>query len=194
MKILVIGGGRSGKSGYAERCAESLCADPSRRLYVATSVPFDEEMRLRIAKHREDRGSKYVTCEEPHDLAGVLRRLPDNVEVVLIDCLTVWLGNLMYQEELEAEKNGKPISFRTEDREKMFGEEIDFLEELAKCNRHVVIVSNEVGLGLIPGDAYSRRFRDLAGRLNQRTAQIADCAVFMAAGLPLVMKGTSPLQ
>lgn len=162
---LVLGGARSGKS----RLAESLCHVP--RSYIATAQAFDDEMRARIAKHREQRGIAWTTLEAPLDLAGALRAAAGDV---LLDCLTLWLSNLVL-----AERAVEP--------------EIDaLLAQLAKMPNKVVIVSNELGLGLVPESALGRRFRDLHGVMNQRVAAMADCVVFTVAGIPQVIKGRLP--
>jgi len=170
---LVTGGARSGKSRYA---VETAMAFP-RRLFVATAEPFDDEMRERIAKHRAERGDAFRTVEEPEHLASVLRAVPPDVDVVLIDCLTVWLGNLMHRHG--ADRAGYPP--------------VDaFLDALAApppCA--LVLVTNEVGMGIVPEHPMGRRFRDLAGGVNARVAAIADRVVFMVSGIPMVVKDKS---
>ena len=162
---LILGGARSGKS----RFAESLCRPP--RSYIATAQAFDEEMRLRIAKHREDRGAKWNTIEAPLDLAGALKTAKGDV---LVDCLTLWLTNLVMNE-------------------KDAGTELSALiETLKPSSNKIVVVSNELGLGLVPEHGLSRRFRDQHGFMNQRVAEVAQCVVFMVAGIPQVIKGQLP--
>lgn len=171
---LVLGGARSGKSAYAE----SLFTGPEA-VYVATAEAIDDEMRARIARHRARRGDGWITVEAPLDLAGALRaRTPARARTrngsggVLVDCLTVWLGNLMHA--------GRDV-----DREAR-----SLLESLAPAapEAPVVLVANEVGLGVVPDNPMARAFRDHAGRLNQALAGRADRVVFVAAGLPLVLK------
>jgi len=162
---LVLGGARSGKS----RFAESLCHAP--RSYIATAQAFDEEMKARIAKHRDDRGAAWTTLEAPLDLVSALRAAQGDV---LLDCLTLWLTNLVI-----GERNVEP--------------EIDALvEHLQRMSNKVVIVSNELGLGLVPEHGLSRHFRDLHGEMNQRVAAMAGCVVFMVAGIAQVIKGQLP--
>ena len=161
----VLGGARSGKS----RFAESLCQVP--RSYIATAQAFDEEMSARIAKHRGDRGAAWTTMEAPLDLLSALRAAKGDV---LLDCLTLWLTNLVMAER-DVESEIKAL-----------------VQHLQHMPNKVVIVSNELGLGLVPEHGLSRRFRDLHGQMNQRVATIADCAVFMVAGLPQVIKGQLP--
>lgn len=162
---LVLGGARSGKS----RFAESLCDKP--RTYVATAQAFDGEMKARIARHRESRGREWTTVEAHLDLVGALRAAKGDV---LLDCLTLWLTNVVM-----AEREVEP--------------EIDALiAQIKAMPNKVVIVSNELGLGLVPEHGLSRRFRDLHGVMNQRVAAAADCVVFTVAGIPQVIKGRLP--
>ncbi len=164
---LVLGGARSGKSTYAE----GLLAH-GRALYLATGQAFDDEMADRIRLHRDRRGPHWQTLEEPLDLAGALDRVLDPERPVLVDCLTLWISNLMHAErDVEAE-TGR------------------LCEVLAAPRGPVVLVSNEVGLGLVPDNRLARAFRDHQGRVNQRVAQTCSRVVFVAAGLPLFLKGT----
>lgn len=167
---LVTGGARSGKSSYAERLA---IASLRPRRYIATAQAFDAEMEERITMHRAQRGADWVTVEAPLDLAAALASAKPE-EVVLVDCLTLWLTNhLLAEHDLEAE-----IS--------------NLLTALKNCSAPVICVTNEVGWGIVPMDALSRRFRDEQGRLNQRVAAAADLAVAVLCGLPLALKGELP--
>lgn len=170
MITFVTGGARSGKSRYALGIAAGPRYD--RPAFIATAEAFDEEMAERIRRHREERDARFFTIEEPVDLAGALRRIPPGTDVVIIDCLTVWLGNLLHR---EAE-----------------GEIERFLSALDDPPCHLVVVSNEVGLGGIAMSPMGRRFTDLLGRLNQDVAVRAERAVMMVSGLPLVLKGELP--
>jgi len=164
---LVLGGARSGKSRYAEA---AVMAAPSPWIYVATAEPFDDEMTARIAEHRDRRGGQWQTVEASLDLAGAIAAAPDKA-ALLVDCLTLWLNNLMFKQvdiDAEAQRLEAALSAR-----------------LAPA----VLVSNEVGSGIVPENAEARRFRDLQGRLNQRIAARADRVVLLVAGLPLVLKG-----
>ncbi|HEX5846510.1 MAG TPA: bifunctional adenosylcobinamide kinase/adenosylcobinamide-phosphate guanylyltransferase [Rhodoplanes sp.] len=165
---LVLGGARSGKSRYAE----SLVArHPPPRLYVATAEAGDAEMAARIAAHKARRGLAWTTVEAPRDVAG---RLAEHASIpVLVDCLTLWLTNLMLADaDIEAE--------------------IARLERaLDEARGSIVLVANEVGSGIVPDNALARRFRDLQGQLNQRLAARADRVVLVVAGLPLFVKGTA---
>jgi adenosylcobinamide kinase/adenosylcobinamide-phosphate guanylyltransferase len=162
---LVLGGARSGKSRHAEQLVTGL---PPPWIYVATAQALDDEMASRIAEHRARRDQRWRTVEVPRDLAATI----DGAEgaPVLIDCLTLWLTNLMLADaDLESEMS------RLE-------------EALGRAGAPVVLVANEVGLGIVPDNALARRFRDAAGRLNQRLAARADRVVLMVAGLPLEVK------
>lgn len=172
---LVLGGARSGKTAYAL----SLCERYRARVYVATAQARDEEMRERIAAHRVERGSAWQTIEEPlalgdalHCASGdkVVSPVSADETVVLVDCLTLWLSNLM-----EAERDLK-------------AETEALISALERCRCSVVLVSNEVGMGLVPQTSLGRAFRDAQGRLNQEIARVADEAVFVAAGLPMRLK------
>ena len=163
---LVLGGARSGKSAYAESLFGGRGA-----VYVATAEAIDDEMRERIARHRARRGGGWTTVEAPLDLAGALRAHGRRGGAgVLVDCLTVWLGNLMHAERDVDREAGR------------------LLESLAAPEVPVVLVANEVGLGVVPDNPMARAFRDHAGRLNQALAGRADRVAFVAAGLPLVLK------
>jgi adenosylcobinamide kinase / adenosylcobinamide-phosphate guanylyltransferase len=166
--VLVLGGARSGKSRYAE----SLAHQPAH--YVATAQAFDDEMRDRIATHKLQRGDAWVTHEEPFDLVGVLEKLQKRGNFVLVDCLTLWLSNLLLAErdcDAEIQK---------------------LVAHLKSTSSRIIIVSNEVGLGIVPDNKLARRFRDVQGVANQRVAEIATNVVFLAAGLPLILKGPLP--
>jgi adenosylcobinamide kinase/adenosylcobinamide-phosphate guanylyltransferase len=162
---LVLGGARSGKSRYAESLTTSL--QPAW-IYLATAEPHDAEMAERIAAHRTRRGAGWRTVEEPHDIASVLAA---DEGTTLIDCLTLWLSNRMLA--------GADID----------AEIVNLEVALAARLRPAVLVSNEVGAGIVPDNALARRFRDLQGRLNQRLAARADRVVLVIAGLPLIVKG-----
>jgi len=162
MKILVTGGVRSGKSRYAQARAEAL---GPRRIYVATAQVLDEEMADRVRRHQADRDDTWTTVEETYDLAGVL----DRRQVVLIDCLTLWLTNLLLAERDIAAERAR-------------------LVEALAATDDVVLVTNEVGLGIVPDNALARRFRDEAGWLAQAVAEVCDEVWLTAAGLPLRLK------
>jgi adenosylcobinamide kinase/adenosylcobinamide-phosphate guanylyltransferase len=161
---LVLGGARSGKSAYAER---SIAALPPPWVYCATAQAFDSEMRERIAHHRARRGDGWQTIEEPRDIAPLIEA---GTSPMLVDCLTLWLTNLMLaQRNIETET-------------------AKLLAAARAANVPIMFVSNEVGLGIVPENALAREFRDHAGRLNQALASVASRVVFMIAGLPMVLK------
>ena len=164
---LVLGGARSGKSRYAERLVAAL---PPPWMYVATAEARDAEMSARIAAHRVQRGPSWRTVEAPRDIATVLAE--NAGKPVLVDCLTLWLSNLMLADaDIETE--------------------LESLERaLMDAAAPVVLVANEVGSGIVPDYPLGRRFRDLQGVLNQRVAARAERVVLMVAGLPLAVKGT----
>jgi adenosylcobinamide kinase/adenosylcobinamide-phosphate guanylyltransferase len=181
-RTLVLGGARSGKSGLAERLARASGKDV---VYVATSYAGDAEMSARIAHHRARRPAGWTTVEEATALAATLRTLCAPGRIVLVDCLTLWLTNLMFTTQREFPEVG-PI-----DLPPLFVDEraalLDWLD--AKSAGDVVFVSNETGMGIVPYGAVSRAFVDEAGRLNQDVAARCDRVLFVAAGLPLVLKG-----
>jgi adenosylcobinamide kinase/adenosylcobinamide-phosphate guanylyltransferase len=164
---LVLGGARSGKSRWA---LDQGAAWQGRRLFVATATAGDDEMRERLARHRAERGSAWDTIEEPLALGETLARESLERTLVLVDCLTFWLHNL-----LEARRD-------------VASETTALVHALRALPGPVFLVANEVGLGIVPENALARRFRDEAGRLNQVIAASADRVVLLAAGLPLVLK------
>ena len=163
---LVLGGAASGKSAHAETLVAETGLPP---VYVATAEALDDEMEARISAHRARRGSEWTTIEAPLDPAAAL--LAASGKAVLVDCLTMWLSNLLSAGRDVAAETGK------------------FLTALASASGPVVLVANEIGLGLVPGTAMAREFRDRHGALNQAVAAAADRVVFVAAGLPLSLKG-----
>ncbi len=167
--ILVTGGVRSGKSKYAEQRVVSL---GPRRLYLATAEARDEEMALRIAQHQQRRGGQWSTVEEPVEIGSVLLSHRGRLDAALVDCLTLWLSNLVHQ------------------RDWSFAEEKvrELLEILPRLDFHVVLVTNEVGWGIVPDNALARAFRDFAGSVNQRVGAAANEVVLMVAGLPMIVK------
>lgn len=172
-RVLVLGGARSGKSRIAQEWAEAATA---ARVFIATAQAFDEEMRERIAHHRSDRSSSWQTKEAPLDLANAIRASSGPGQVVLVDCLTLWLSNVML--------DGRNVNV-----------EIDALVDAVKlAEGPVLLVSNEVGHGIVPATALGRSFRDEQGRLNQRIAQTCDAVVLVTAGCPILLKPAPPLN
>ncbi len=170
--MLVLGGARSGKSGFAIRYIEDHYHS---YLYLASAEIGDPEMAERIKHHRQGRGPQWGLVEEPLEIAQALGNRCDGVEAVLVDCLTLWLSDVLLQKGEEAVPN-----YRQE-----------LIGALKTRNRAIVLVSNEVGLGIVPETHLGREFRDLAGRLNQEVAALADKVVFTVAGLPMTVKGSS---
>lgn len=170
--VLITGGCRSGKSSYAMSLAESL--QTARRCFVATCVPADEEMKARVARHQRDRGGDWETVECPLDIAAVIRQKAGEKTLVLVDCLTLWLNNILAETE-----NQEEIEKR-----------IDSLQQaIAGVSGTVIMVTNEVGCGIVPADRTTRLFRDMAGTVNRRMAEAADRVVWMVAGVPVIVKG-----
>lgn len=166
--ILVLGGARSGKSRHAQKLAEDASA---QRTFIATAEMLDDEMSERIARHRADRGDAWKTVESPISLCAAVEQACDENHSVLVDCLTLWLSNIMH-----AEMN--------------VDEEVQRLAETIQVvSTPLIIVSNEVGMGIVPETLLGRRFRDAQGRLNQKIGQVCDRVEFVAAGLPLRLKG-----
>ncbi|HHY51354.1 MAG TPA: bifunctional adenosylcobinamide kinase/adenosylcobinamide-phosphate guanylyltransferase [Alphaproteobacteria bacterium] len=170
--VLVLGGARSGKTGYAERLAMHYGRKP---VYLATAVALDGEMRERVRTHQQARAARFRTVEEPVDLSSAIVTSAKTGDVILVDCLTLWITNL-----LEASLDVAAA-----------------VEELATTltdirAARVILVSNEVGLGIVPDNPLARSFRDLAGAAHQRLAEICDDVYFVVAGLPLTLKGHPP--
>jgi adenosylcobinamide kinase / adenosylcobinamide-phosphate guanylyltransferase len=172
MLTLVIGGARSGKS----RFAQSLCAGPLVA-YIATARAEDDEMRGRIERHRAERPEHWITIEEPLDLARAAREAAAYADIVLIDCLTVWLSNLMWERR----------DASMEEMESCAAAQIEGIAGVA-ADTDVVVVSNEVGAGIVPENAVARRFRDLQGFVNQRSAARADRVFLTVAGIAVPIK------
>jgi adenosylcobinamide kinase/adenosylcobinamide-phosphate guanylyltransferase len=172
--ILILGGVRSGKSRYAQQLAQG-----SRRVtFVATAERRgDEEMRQKIERHRAERPSHWTTVEEPINLARIIASAATDSDVVLIDCLTFFASNLL-------EAHGKNLALAQPQID-------DLCAALQSASCAVILVSNEVGSGVVPAYALGRRFRDLAGEINQRVAAVADTVLLMVAGLPLALKGSA---
>lgn len=180
MHILIIGGAKSGKSSLAldiGRKFFSRCNSEGRRsgaaaLFIATAQAGDEEMAERIKRHRLERGPEWKTVEEPLDIVSVLEQHHRDVRVIIIDCLTLWVSNLMCHLPDELEHHTHRLC-----------------SLLQKISTPVIMVSNEVGLGVVPVSPSGRSFRECAGRLNQELAQTCSTVIFTVAGLPMYLKG-----
>lgn len=167
---LVLGGANSGKSRIAE---DLIQATGLARFYIATAQAFDDEMRQKIKLHKNSRGENWTTIEAPHDLSGALSEPPTEA-ATLLDCITLWLSNrLLSEADLEAEC-------------------ATIIRALSDHPGPLVVVSNEVGLSIVPDTKLGRQFRTVQGRLNQQIASVADQVIFVAAGLPLVLKEPKP--
>ena len=169
---LILGGCRSGKSRHALELAEQ--SGLQDKLFLATCQAFDPEMQERIAKHQRERGPGWTTVEEPLDIPGLIERRSCPSSLILLDCLTLWVSNLLMEDKDEA----------------WIHAQLDRLEQgLQAASGPVLVVSNEVGQGIVPDNPMARRFRDLVGWVNQRVAAKANRVVWMVAGLPMWVKG-----
>ena len=164
---LILGGARSGKSRHAQTLAEARAGE---LVFIATGEAFDAEMADRIARHQADRGSRWRTMEAPLALADAIRDAAAPDRLLLVDCLTLWASNLMHANRDVA------------------AETAELITALRAASAPVLLVANEVGLGIVPGNALARAFRDAAGRMNQMIAAAADQVTFVAAGLPMRLK------
>lgn len=171
--VLVLGGARSGKSRMALQWAEEVAAS---RILIATAQAFDDEMRARIAFHQEERGDSWQTHEVPLELAQAIRTHAKPGQVVLVDCLTLWLSNVML-EGRDAKREADALA-----------------DAVREAKGPLILVSNEVGHGIVPATPLGRTFRDEQGRLNQRLAQVCEAVVFVSAGCPLLLKPSPPLN
>lgn len=173
MVTLVLGGARSGKSRFAEQEADLWLTDHpnGERLYVATAQIYDDEMRTKVEQHKVQRGNNWRTIEEPENLTQVLAAEMANDKFILVDCLTLWLSNLLLKEADTDEAIEKLCSL------------------LKDAKGEIVMVSNEVGQGIVPDNKLARQFRDIQGLANQRIARTAQKVILITAGLPLVLKG-----
>ncbi len=170
--VLITGGARSGKSSFA---LEKALKHSGKRVFVATALALDEEMKERIRKHREERGEDFATIEEPLDIISCLKGVNEDVAVVVVDCLTVWLGNLFHQ----SGENAKAVS-----------QQVDLLcNGLTTIESELILVTNEVGFGIIPENRIARRYRDMLGFLNRKIAAQAAEVYCCLCGIPVRIKG-----
>ncbi len=167
--IYLTGGARSGKSSFALHCAERY----DKKAFLATAEAFDEEMQRRILKHKEERGDEYITVEEPLHLDRAVDAISKDVDVVIVDCLTVWAGNLMH-------------AFDSDDLIMSHVERLLSVLKEPPCT--IILVTNEVGMGIVPDNAMARKFRDIAGIINQKAAAAATEAWLLCSGIPVRMK------
>ncbi len=168
----IVGGARSGKSWLSQKLGESV---PGKRLFIATAQPLDDEMEKRIESHKVSRGKNWKTAEEPVAISKVVSENEKEYGLILIDCLTVWVSNLLE---------------RFDQDEKKILEEVKRLAEAIKeSGGRFIIVSNEVGMGIVPENKMARQFRELLGIVNQRMAELSDRVILMVSGVSMVLKG-----
>ena len=170
--IFIIGGCRSGKSDHALQIAENLPG--SRKIYIATCVPQDDEMKQRVAKHQTARSQNWITVEEPLHLPEAILQNSSKADVLLVDCLTLWVSNLCMQ--ITDEKQWEETISQ-------------LINSLKKAEGPTVLVSNEVGTGIVPENRLARLYRDIIGLVNQSVAQAAGKVIWMVAGIPVTIKG-----
>ena len=168
---LITGGARSGKSSFALDLARK---NYDRRVFIATAVAFDEEMKRRIAQHQKERGGLFQTLEEPVQLTEALSAVPPDTEVALVDCLTVWIGNLYHH----FQQNEAAVRSHVD----------EFLKVIPQVSYDLILVTNEVGWGIVPDNPLARSFRDVAGYLNRKAAERAKSVYLLCCGIPLEVK------
>jgi adenosylcobinamide kinase/adenosylcobinamide-phosphate guanylyltransferase len=169
---LILGGAKSGKSRYALLRGQQIIdmGPRGKGLFVATATASDDEMAERIKRHKEERGGQWVTVEQPLEIDEAVRRYDGEFDVIIVDCLTLWLNNIMFR-EMDADDCIK-----------------DAISAMTFASTPVILVSNEVGHGIVPADRSARTYRDIAGRMNQAFASACEEVVMVVAGLPLVLK------
>jgi adenosylcobinamide kinase/adenosylcobinamide-phosphate guanylyltransferase len=169
----VIGGCRSGKSRYAIDLAAKL--PENKKIFIATCLPQDEEMRQRVARHQKDRGKTWITLEVPINLPEAVTQNSSQGDVILVDCLTLWISNLLTKTQKISE-------------DEIIGYVDNLTRALQTVNGPVILVSNEVGTGIVPENRLARQFRDIMGMTNQRVAACAHGVIWMVAGIPVKIK------
>jgi adenosylcobinamide kinase/adenosylcobinamide-phosphate guanylyltransferase len=170
--VFVIGGCRSGKSNHALQTVEKMPGN--RKIYIATCVPQDDEMKQRVAKHQKERSQSWVTIEEPLHLPEAILENSPKADVMLVDCLTLWVSNLLME---------------TNDEEKLAETVSQLTDTLKKATCPIVLVSNEIGTGIVPENKLARQYRDIIGLANQAVAKTAGKVIWMVAGIPVTVKG-----
>src|SRR5574343_188586 len=185
MRELILGGARSGKSRLAESRAASHEARGLSVIYIATAEAWDTEMAERLAHHRQSRPAHWVTVEEPVALAATLKSQASNNTCLIVDCLTLWLSALVFKGEAGAQlEAGKPITCQT-----YWNERQALLDVLPALPGEIVLVSNEIGSGVVPENRLARRFADEQGRRNQEVAALCEYVTLSVAGIPLALRG-----
>ena len=170
--IFVIGGCRSGKSYQALKTAESLARD--QQVFIATCIPYDDEMKLRVTRHQQERSRHWQTVEAPIHLPAAIAETGQEAGVILVDCLTLWINNLLMEKH---------------DPEQILDQVQSLTRAVASADCPVILVSNEVGTGIVPENKLARLYRDLIGSANQAVAECADQVIWMVAGIPVTVKG-----
>lgn len=171
LTTLIIGGCRSGKSRHALEISEKLKAP--NKLFIATCIPYDDEMKQRVARHQQERGDDWQTLEAPLELPDAIREHSPKNDLILVDCLTLWVNNLLLE---------------TSDPDAVEKAVQNLQNALKTARRPVILVSNEVGAGIVPENALARQFRDLMGQTNQQIAACADRVIWTVAGIPVTVK------
>lgn len=180
--IFITGGARSGKSSFALKEASRI---DGKKAYIATAEALDEEMKARIEEHKRTRGNEWDTYEEPLNIAPLVKEIHEKYDVILIDCLTLWLSNLLIRTQ--------STEFSSQIIEDNIKEFIDVLKDFSVCSLasefcSLYVVSNEVGMGIVPDNEMARRFRDMAGLLNESIAEVSDEVYLVVAGIPIKIK------
>ncbi|MGO0862261.1 bifunctional adenosylcobinamide kinase/adenosylcobinamide-phosphate guanylyltransferase [Clostridioides difficile] len=181
--ILVTGGARSGKSNFAEK----LCLDRNNNTaYIATSIPFDDEMKDRVRKHQESRPKSWKTYEIYEDIYSIIKNIYEKHETVILDCVTLLVNNLMFSHNLNIEESTQEEINKLEEYIK---EQVSkLIEEIEKTNLYFVFVTNELGMGIVPGNKLSRIYTDIVGRINQYIASKSNEVYFVVSGIPMKIK------
>jgi len=196
--IFILGGARSGKSTYALKEASKFSG---KKMYIATAEALDEEMKERIEKHKRERGKDWDAYEEPLKIAEVIKKTEGRYQIIVVDCLTLWLSNVMHAGlNIETEIEHLISSLATihsSTNQPYFNKTMKLIPPLIKGSggdyQVIYIVSNEVGMGIVPENEISRRFRDMAGLLNQKIAGVADKVYMVVAGIPIKIKDKGEL-
>ena len=170
--IFVLGGCRSGKSGYALETAQKFSGD--NKVFIATCIPRDDEMKLRVTRHQQERSKHWLTVEAPLHLPQSIVEAGAKADVLLVDCLTLWINNLLMENH---------------DSEQILNQFQNLTRAVSSATRPVILVSNEVGTGIVPENKLARLYRDLVGWANQAVAECADQVVWTVAGIPVTIKG-----
>lgn len=182
--ILVTGGARSGKSNFSE----SLCKDRNNKTaYIATSIPFDNEMKDRVKKHQNSRPSEWKTYEKFKDIHSIIKDISKEHETVILDCITLLVNNLMFDSDIDVDSAD---TYEINALELYIKSQVEkLLEEVEKTDLYFVMVTNEIGMGIVPGNKLTRVYSDIVGRVNQLIAKKSDEVHFVVSGIPMKIKG-----